>query len=192
VLFECSSCRWRNLPSTSVSFRSIVWVLTTATSSRFLVSIGRDAEAVAVIHRVAAVNGKTCTLTVEDLHNAAKPYYKDDGDGAQVTTKFSTWGLVKNSFRDLVSPGVESNAEETGHLLTFFPSSFPNTPYSQDGEHIRGLFATPRLAYSCSLIIFIYGSLGLAYPLFNGFLGAYLSLRQAGIGNNSVDATYCE
>lgn len=148
---------------------------------RFLVSIGRDAEAVAVIHRVAAVNGKTSTLTVEDLDNAAKPYYKNAGDGAQVTTKFSTWGLIKNSFRDLVSPGID-----------FIPDETQFWSLSQDGEHLRGLFATPRLAYSCSLIIFIYGSLGLAYPLFNGFLGAYLSLRQAGIGNNSVDATYCE
>lgn len=107
-----------------------------------------------------------------------------------MVTAFSTWGLVKNSFSDI------------------------------NGEHTRGLFATPRLAYSTSLIIFIYGALGLAYPLFkcvgsdlvlilrtitckmiatlidsyihfsSGFLGTYLALKNASFGNTSLDATY--
>lgn len=94
-------------------------------SPKFLVSIGRDKEAVEVIHNLARVNGVTSTLTVEDLRLAAEPFFVKEGDGDQVTTKFSTWELVKHSFDDM------------------------------SGEHIKGLFATNRLAYSTSLIIFI-------------------------------------
>ncbi len=43
--------------------------------------------------------------------------------------------------------------------------------------HLRGLFATPRLAFSSGLIISIFGMLGLAYPLFNGFLGGFLQAK---------------
>lgn len=129
-------------------------------SPKFLVSIGQDAQAVRVIHRIAKRNGVTSTLTVKDLHLAAAPYLdanaatsadtsrpqgkagKGDageeaqGEAPEMITAFSTWELVKNSFSDI------------------------------NGEHTKGLFATPQLAYSTSLIIFIYGALGLAYPLF--------------------------
>jgi hypothetical protein len=90
-----------------------------------LTRIGRDSDAVAVVHRIAKTNGKTSALSVADLHNAAIPYFRNAGDGAQMTTKFSTWELVKLSFKDV------------------------------SGEHVKGLFKTPRLAYSTSLIIFI-------------------------------------
>lgn len=107
-------------------------------SPKFLVSIGKDHKAVEVIHRIARKNGTTSSLTVQDLRDAAAPYL--DGTtpegDGELETKFSTWELVKNSFADI------------------------------NGEHTKGLFATPRLAYSTGLIIFIYGALGLAYPLY--------------------------
>ena len=58
------------------------------------------------------------------------------------------------------------------------------------GEHIRALFSTPRLVYSTSLVIFCYAALGLAYPLYNGFLATYLAEKNASFGNTSLDATY--
>lgn len=116
-------------------------------SPKFLCSIGRDADAVAVIHAVARRNGVRSTLTLEDLEQAAKPYLPKHADdktadvdgetpGSTAETRFSTWALVRHSFDDL------------------------------DGEHIRALFGTPHLAWSTSLIIYCYAALGLAYPLF--------------------------
>ncbi|KAJ7097589.1 MFS general substrate transporter [Mycena epipterygia] len=131
-------------------------------SPKFLVSIGRDQDAVDVIHRIAKKNKTTTKLTVQDLYNAASPYLEpgqDSGAGALVT-RFSTWGLIRNSLDDVT------------------------------GENIKGLFCTPRLAYSSGLIIFIYGALGLAYPLFNAFLGSYLSSRETDTGATGIDATY--
>ncbi|KAJ7240861.1 MFS general substrate transporter [Mycena haematopus] len=130
-------------------------------SPKFLVGIGRDQDAVDVIHRIAKKNGTTSKLTLQDLHRAASPYLDPDHSETNLAvTHFTTWGLIRNSFDDL------------------------------SGENVKGLFATPRLAYSSSLIIFIYGALGLAYPLFNAFLGSYLSSRESDTGNTGIDATY--
>ncbi|GAA5967349.1 hypothetical protein JCM8115_006115 [Rhodotorula mucilaginosa] len=129
-------------------------------SPKFLVSIGQDEEAVRVIHEVARKNGRTSSLTVDRLRIAAAPYFSKYGDRAPSTTKFSSLELAKRSF-----------------------SHF-------DMVHIKGLFATPRLAFSSGLIIFIYAALGLAYPLFNGFLSGYLQSKGAERGDTSVNATY--
>lgn len=137
------------------------FVLPLDESPKFLCSIGRDKDAVAVIHRIAKKNGRVSLLTVADLHDAAIPYFHLDATGQnQMITKFSPLQLLKNSLSDI------------------------------DGSHIRALFANRRLAYSTSLILFIYGALGLAYPMFNAFLGTYLSSRQAELGNLSVDSVY--
>ncbi|KAJ7176818.1 MFS general substrate transporter [Mycena filopes] len=131
-------------------------------SPKFLVSIGRDQDAVDVIHRIAKKNSKTSKLTLEDLRVAAAPYLDPDDVVADDVplTKFSTWALIRNSFDEI------------------------------SGENIKGLFCTPRLAYSSSLIIFIYAAVGLAYPLFNAFLGSYLSSRETDTGATGIDATY--
>ncbi|KAM0746089.1 MFS general substrate transporter [Meredithblackwellia eburnea MCA 4105] len=137
-----------------------VFVLPMDETPKYLVSIGRDRDAVDVVHKIAKMNGKTSSLTVADLHDAAVPYFRFDGDGDQVTTKFSPLQLAINSIRQI------------------------------DGEHIRALFKTRRLAYSTSLILFCYASLGLAFPMWYAFLGTYLTERNADLGDTSVDATY--
>ncbi|KAM0789193.1 hypothetical protein ACM66B_000038 [Microbotryomycetes sp. NB124-2] len=127
-------------------------------SPKFLASIGRDQDAVDVIHAVARYNGKSSSLTVEDLRNAAKPFLEPGQE--VIDTRFSTIELVKNSFKEF------------------------------SGEHVKGLFATKRLAWSTSLICIIYGTLGISYPLYNGFLTGYLQAKSASFGDTSVDATY--
>ncbi|GAA5883780.1 hypothetical protein JCM3774_005672 [Rhodotorula dairenensis] len=128
-------------------------------SPKFLVSIGQDEEAVRVIHAVAKKNGRTSSLTVEHLRQAAEPY-TDKNASPETTKKYSNWEMAKRS-------------------LSHF-----------NLKHIKGLFATPRLAFSSGLIISIFGALGLAYPLFNGFLSGFLQAKGAERGDTSVNATY--
>lgn len=130
-------------------------------SPKFLISIGRDEEAVEVIHKIAKRNGTTTTLTIEDLRTAAAPYLDgDDVSVGTVQTKLTTVELIKHSFDDV------------------------------SGEHVKSLFSTPRLAWSTSLVIFCYASIGLAYPLYNAFLGTYLSSKNVGQGTTSLNKTY--
>ena len=113
-----------------------------------------------VIHKIAKRNRTTSTLTVEDLRAAAAPYLGDKIDSPTVETKFTTLELVKHSFDNMKS------------------------------DHIKALFSTRRLAWSTSLVIFCYASLGLGYPLFNAFLGTFLAEKNANLGTLSLNQTY--
>ncbi|KAF8622867.1 hypothetical protein AX15_006707 [Amanita polypyramis BW_CC] len=63
--------------------------------------------------------------------------------------------------------------------------SFAHLSLSQ----IKPLFRGRKLAINTTLIILIWGLLGLAYPLFNGFLTLYLKERVPA-GSSSTDSTY--
>ena len=74
-------------------------------SPRFLVGLGKDAEAVAVIQRIATFNGKECSLTVDDLQRAESEVVGDvkagDGKRRSVLSASSdyTIGHVKALFK---------------------------------------------------------------------------------------------
>jgi hypothetical protein len=103
-------------------------------------------------------------LTVEDLKLAAAPYLDiDEASIITAQTKLSTFELIKHSFDDVT------------------------------GENLKSLFSTRRLAWSTSLVVFCYAAVGLAYPLYNAFLGTYLDgkLQQTGQnGPSSINDTY--
>ncbi|KAI9842013.1 MAG: hypothetical protein M1838_003316 [Thelocarpon superellum] len=56
--------------------------------------------------------------------------------------------------------------------------------------HVRALFANPRLAWSTSLIILIWGFIGLGYPLYNAFLPYIQAQRGVKFGDGSTYITY--
>ncbi|RDX40469.1 MFS general substrate transporter [Lentinus brumalis] len=57
-------------------------------------------------------------------------------------------------------------------------------------KHVRALFATPKLAWSTSLLIALWGIIGLASTLYNSFLPYLLSRRGAKFGDSSYYITY--
>ncbi|BGP53705.1 hypothetical protein JCM8202_003636 [Rhodotorula sphaerocarpa] len=137
-----------------------IFVLPMHESPKFLVSIGQDEEAVRVIHAVAKKNKRQSTLTVEQLVKAAEGYEGKGIDRSEEPHTYSSWELAKRSF-----------------------SHF-------NADHIKGLFATRRLALSSGLIVTIFGCLGLAYPLYNSFLTGFLQAKGAERGATSVSATF--
>lgn len=76
-----------------------VVILPMQESPKFLMSIGKDEEAVAVVQKIAKMNGRTTTLTVERLRQAAAPWA--DGSPDAATTKFSVMERIKHSMSDL-------------------------------------------------------------------------------------------
>ena len=56
--------------------------------------------------------------------------------------------------------------------------------------HVRALFATPKLAYSTSLIMLIWAFIGLGFPLYNAFLPYIQETRGAQFGDGSTYITY--
>lgn len=85
---------------------------------------GKDRDAVAVIHKVAELNGTTSTFSLQDL-SGADTLAPDDGDKIGNTTK--AMDVVK------------------AHIGKF------------DGNHVKPLFATRKLAYSTFLLIVLWG-----------------------------------
>ncbi|GLB44762.1 putative major facilitator superfamily protein [Lyophyllum shimeji] len=119
-------------------------------SSKYLVAKGRDEEAIAVLRHIAARNGKTISLTLEQFSAV---------EGGKQYVPKSTFETIKGAF-----------------------SSFSLS-------HVRPLFASRRLAVNSSITILLWGLLGLAYPLYNGFLPLYLKERVAG-STSSVSEAY--
>jgi len=56
--------------------------------------------------------------------------------------------------------------------------------------HVKALWSTPRLAYSTTLVVLLWGIIGLAYPLYNAFLPIYLANAGAQASSGSVFITY--
>ncbi|KAI0641052.1 MFS general substrate transporter [Trametes meyenii] len=124
-------------------------------SPRFLVGRGRDADAVAVLHRIAAFNGRTTDLSVDDLEAAGRAVAAKAGEAGE---------------------GERRAVLSRSSVFT--------------ADHVKGLFATPKLAWSTSLLIFLWGIIGLASTLYNSFLPYLLASRGAKFGDSSYYTTY--
>lgn len=146
---------WRYFIIAMGGFAMICFVLrfvvfTLYESPKYLMGKGKDAEAVAVVHKVAQKNGKTSSLSLADLefHN----------EGGQ--------------------QGVDAAAALKRKLEKV------------NLTHVRALFRTKKLAYSTTLIMWIWAFIGLAFPLYNAFIPYTLESRGAKFGDGSTYLTY--
>lgn len=98
-------------------------------SPRYLVGKGRDADAVKVIHDIARFNGKEATLTVEELAGVRAKGDEEKG------------GVV---------------GEDQGERKAHEPVLTRTSVFRM--EHMRGLFATPKIALSTSLLVVLWGT----------------------------------
>jgi len=101
-------------------------------SPKFLMGRGRDAEAVEVVHKVAAYNGTTSNLTLEMLRRVERnrpASLDDDSEKCRIST-----------------PDTSSLGALLRILRTF------------GWDHITPLFKTRKLAWSTSLLIILWGT----------------------------------
>ncbi|OJT15968.1 hypothetical protein TRAPUB_8791 [Trametes pubescens] len=135
-------------------------------SPRYLVGRGRDAEAVDVLHKVAAYNGKESRLTFEMLAAAGEAARRKSGESASVIE---------------VQDEKEVGAVKAG--LAASRQIF-------SGKHVKALFATRKLALSTTLLIWMWALIGLAFALYNNYIPYFLQTRGADFGDGSVYITY--
>ncbi len=144
---------WRNFVRTIgvitfVMFLIRVFVFHLFESPKFLLSRGRQAEAVGVVHGIAYRNGKKTWLTEEILDAVA--------DGGE--------GLSRPSPSARLPPRPLSTRGIIVDNLT-----------SMSLDRVRPLFRNRTLAVTTLLIWFCWATIGMGYPLFNAFLPQYLS-----------------
>lgn len=124
---------------------------------KYLLGRGKDAQAVDVIQKIAARDGKSSWLTLDHFQAV-----------------------------DARLAAVESiDATETANASTLRRSLEKFTP-----SKIRGLFATPKMALSTSMILLLWTSIGMGFPIYNNFLPIYLENRGVAVGSSDLNTTY--
>ncbi|ODV81095.1 MFS general substrate transporter [Suhomyces tanzawaensis NRRL Y-17324] len=132
-------------------------------SPKFYLARGDDERALQSLNKIAAINRKPPPITIEDLQRVDEIYGRDEVKPVKSKNSlFANNQLLKEKIRKF------------------------------DLSHIRQCFANRRLAFSSSLIIFMWGLIGLAFPLYNAFLPYYLENKSNGNANKplSVRETY--
>lgn len=131
-------------------------------SPKYLIGQGRYVEAIEVLDAVAKYNGCTQPLTIEPLKQVERDHIEHHGDHHPVAP-------------------VNRKAAINHTLAAFKPGGL---------QHVRALFFTTKLAYSFTLILLIWGMVGLASPLYSNFLPEYLTEHGAKTGDDSINTTY--
>ncbi|KAM0820331.1 putative Major facilitator superfamily domain-containing protein [Seiridium cardinale] len=137
-------------------------------SPRYLLSKGRDAEAVEAVNYIARYNGKPETLTLEMLQAidiqtgehitiTARP---EDPNSGVPTKGLSYVQLLKESFKDYKS------------------------------SNVRQLFAGRKMAQHTSVTFLIWLTIGIAYPLYFAFITSYLQANSNYTTDSSLSYTY--
>lgn len=130
-------------------------------SPKYLMGRGLDAEAIEVLEKIAAYNGGTNHLTLEQLRKTGTiAGFEAEAEGGRTAVSES------------VATAIRRNLD---HLK---------------GEHVKPLFATKKLALSTSLLIVLWAFIGLAFPLYNAYVTFFLQTRGTDFGDGSVNITY--
>lgn len=131
-------------------------------SPKYLMGKGQDEKAVEVVHAIAKRNGKTSNLTLDDLRIC----------------------------EGIVPGGVASVEIGAGTQQTGAASAIRRKLAAVDSNHVKGLFATKKLAFSTAAIMLVWALIGLAFPLYNAFLPYIQQQRGAQLGDGSTYLTY--
>ncbi|KAL5479006.1 MFS1_2 [Sanghuangporus weigelae] len=166
---ESANRGWRYLLFTIGGLMLALWCLRALVfrlyeSPRYLIARGEDEKAVAVLHAVARINGTTCSLTAEQLKRA----------GASAVASSGGSPLI-----------VSVNEDHKAGL-----SGVAKWSVKEMWIHVKGLFATRKVAWSTSLLIFLWGIISLASTLYNSFLPYLLASKGATFGDASLTITY--
>ncbi|KAL2812151.1 major facilitator superfamily domain-containing protein [Aspergillus granulosus] len=130
-------------------------------SPKYLMGKGEHYQAVTIVHEIARRNGKSTTLTADELHDCS-----NDGEGQR-------------------QPGSHYHRRGLGLVeqlkLRLEPLAL---------TRVHSLFSTRRRAWATTLLIAIWGLIGLAFPLYNAFLPYLQQQRGIEFGDGSTSLTY--
>ncbi|KAK1996882.1 major facilitator superfamily transporter [Colletotrichum falcatum] len=137
-------------------------------SPKFLLSKGRQAEAVAVVHGIASRNGAKTWLTEQVLDAVADGVTGDDGDGDCDDDRHDD-----RDPQDRPRPGRAGvlHRRRSGRAVHAFRERIK----AFSGDRLRPLFKTRTLGLATVIVWFVWAAIGMGYPLFNAFLPQYLS-----------------
>lgn len=147
-----------------------IFVFEMPESPRYLLSKGRDAEAVEVVNYIARYNGKPETLTLDMLKaiDEAHPGSVTESDHTAATNVSPDKAPSRLSYKAIVT---ESFRDYSSHSY-------------------RKLFAGRKMAQHSSVSFLIWLTIGIAYPLYFAFITSYLETKSSYSANGSLNYTY--
>ncbi|OLN86859.1 putative MFS-type transporter PB1E7.08c 1 [Colletotrichum chlorophyti] len=143
-------------------------------SPRFLISKGRDAEAVEAVNYIARYNGCPETLTLDMLQAI-------DRRCASIS--------ALDSGASLAGAPVDADVAPRGAGLSYveiLKESFKD----YNADNYKKLFAGRKMAQHTSVTFLIWLTVGVAYPLYFAFIPSYLETKSSYSANTSLDHTY--
>lgn len=145
------------------------WVFNLFESPKYLLSRGRQAEAVAVVHGIAYRNGVKTWLTDEILDEVVG---EEDDDGARrgAVSHQTTMGDDDESLLSSSPPSRRAGPDRGPNVASAVRAKLA----SFSGERIRPLFSSRKLGVATAVMWFVWATIGMGYPLFNAFLPQYL------------------
>ena len=138
-------------------------------SPKYLLSQGRDAEAVDAVNYIAKFNRKPQNLTLEMLReidnrvqgSSTAPQLAHPGDELSSTpSKLPLATIIKENFKDF------------------------------NFDAFRRLFSGRKMARHSSVTFLIWLTIGVAYPLYFAFIPSYLQQKRTYSANTSFNYTY--
>ncbi|SNX81397.1 related to PHO84 - high-affinity inorganic phosphate transporter [Melanopsichium pennsylvanicum] len=189
------------------------WVYPIPESPKYLIGKGRDEEAMEVLRFIAAQNGKQVKLTLEQLKAAGDGITTIDAGEEKITGVADAEAktapptsitenvdqkeqvIDNNTLPALTTVDVEAPAAVSTSLKGRFLSASDLSQLRRslgefDSKHLSALFATRRMAWNTTLICFLWGLIGLAYPLYNAFIALYLQNAGANQGETTQAEQY--
>ncbi|KAK2608253.1 hypothetical protein N8I77_006875 [Diaporthe amygdali] len=168
-----SNMGWRyvmiTLGALAIAFALIrIFIFKMPESPRYLLSRGRDAEAVEAVNYVARYNGKPETLTLDMLKAI------DEAQQASPTQVGQT---------EHAAAGERKAPLSYKQIITENFKDYSSHSY-------RKLFASRKMARHSSVIFLIWLTIGVAYPLYFAFITSYLETKTTYSVNSSLNHTY--
>lgn len=118
-----------------------------------------------------------------------------DADAIKVLNKLAAYnGSVNNlTLEELQKSGTVAGTESEvgdGVVDSSVIAVIRRNLEHLNGDHVKSLFTTRKLALSTSLLIVLWAFIGLGFSLYNAFLPYFLQTRGADFGDGSVYITY--
>lgn len=127
---------------------------------KYLLGKGLDKQAVDVVSKVASRNRTSTWLTVSYFEAIDAQLANQCSEETQEAPNTTSTNILKRS------------------ITKFSP------------EKVKALFSTPRLAFSTTMMLFLWCSIGMAYPLYNSFIPIYLAAKGVKYSSTSPAQVY--
>ncbi|CAG9952347.1 unnamed protein product [Clonostachys rosea f. rosea IK726] len=152
-----------------------IWVFRIPESPKYLISKGRDAEAVEAVNYIARYNGKPETLTIEMLQEIDRLTATNDGlsETSGNNQGIASSGSIvpsraKLSYRDIIKESFKD----------------------YQARNYRSLFSGRKMAQHSAVTFIIWLTIGIAYPLFFAFITSYIEAHSSYSADTSFNHTY--